>query len=83
MIPWDAVHVSNRFMAPLRGPKNYGINSRIVTAKKYSLLRNSYRVIPYPVVDLTRLISDLILLDPGPCKRMIGRTGTVKANSRT
>jgi hypothetical protein len=36
-MPWDAVHVCNRFVAPLRQPKNYGINSDIVIAKKYSL----------------------------------------------
>jgi hypothetical protein len=33
ILPWDAAHVSNRFVVPLRQPKNYGINSRIVIAK--------------------------------------------------
>jgi hypothetical protein len=37
IMPWDAAHVPNRLVVPLRRPKNYGINSGIVLAKKYSL----------------------------------------------
>jgi hypothetical protein len=39
IVPWDAAHVSNRFIVPLRWPKNYGIKSGIVIAEKFSLYR--------------------------------------------
>jgi hypothetical protein len=36
-LPWDITHVSSRVVVPLRRPKNYGIKSRVVIAKTYSL----------------------------------------------
>jgi hypothetical protein len=36
-LPWDAAHVSNRFVVPLREPKNYGINSLVVIANLFTL----------------------------------------------
>ena len=52
ILPWDAAHVSNRFVVPLRQPKNYGINSRHRHSEIYFAIAKSCPLFPIFVTEI-------------------------------